>query len=561
MRIQDEIAVFLLENHHIKAVQVCDTSIANLLCFDAAHCQGRKLIDIFPGINVNIDKGTIRHKGKVLNYAFWGRHQAEKGVVVTLRNSLMDDVMQFAMDLIEIGVQVYSADADLLLVNNASERISNIDREEALGKNLMDIYDTDETQSTVLSAIRSRAPIYKCAGFDVRNGIYTSVINTTVPYLDADGTLAAVVNLEYNDESLGQMTRSIHELQKAVPSAMSMNEQGRYFAFDDIVGEDPAFLDAMELARKASLQNSSIFISGETGTGKELVVQSIYSYAASKYKSFVAINCSTIPDGLADATLFGSTRGAFTGSVDAKGLFAEADGGILFLDEINSLASATQARLLRVLQEGTYMKVGSTKQVSCDVRIIAACNQNPWELVRQGKFRQDLFYRLTTTMIDLPPLRERRGDIVLLLNHFLRHYNNKLLKNVSFISKDLLYLCNRYDWPGNIRELKNVVEFAVNMATGPEISVAHVPKYLKNKINLVKRDYNPAMEIEIDEENGLNRHIEQYEAHIIRSFLQKYSNNISRTASALKINRQTLQYKLKKYNILERGEGADPSGE
>lgn len=559
---QDEIAVFLLENHHIKAVQVCDANIANLLCFDATHCPGRKLTDIFPGINVNIDKGTIRHKGKVLNYAFWGRHQAEKGVVITLRNSLMDDVMQFAMDLIEIGVQVYSADADLLLVNNASERISNIDREEALGKHLMDIYDTDETQSTVLSAIRSRAPIYKCAGFDVRNGIYTSVINTTVPYLDADGTLAAVVNLEYNDESLGQMTRSIHELQKkAVPSAVSINEQGRYFAFDDIVGEDPAFLDAMELARKASLQNSSIFISGETGTGKELVVQSIYSYAASKYKSFVAINCSTIPDGLADATLFGSIRGAFTGSVDAKGLFAEADGGILFLDEINSLASATQARLLRVLQEGTYMKVGSTKEVSCDVRIIAACNQNPWELVRQGKFRQDLFYRLTTTMIDLPPLRERRSDIVLLLNYFLRHYSNKLLKNVSFISKELLYLCNRYDWPGNIRELKNVVEFAVNMATGPEIGVAHVPKYLKNKINLVKRDYNSTIEIEIDEENGLNRHIEQYEAHIIRSFLQKYNNNISRTASALKINRQTLQYKLKKYNILERGLDADSPGE
>lgn len=188
-----------------------------------------------------------------------------------------------------------------------------------------------------------------------------------------------------------------------------------------LVGHSSSLKEVINLAKMVAAQNSSVFISGETGTGKELFAQSIFT--ASNSQNFISVNCGTITEGLADAALFGTTKGAFTGSVNSDGLFAAADEGILFLDEINSLALSTQARLLRVLQEETYMKVGAVKESTCNVRVLASCNQDPWGLMNTGKFRQGLFYRIATSVIKVPPLRERMDDLDELVNYFLKYYH------------------------------------------------------------------------------------------------------------------------------------------
>ena len=551
------LAVFLLEGDRISSVPICDPALGTLLHWNPDALCGRPLTEILPEASAGTPRGSLYAGGVWLDYVQQDLPGGQR--ILLLLNSDFEEqrVYRFAMDLLDIGVQIYRNDTTLLYINSASEAMSGIRREAVLGKRLTDIYDTDEQHSTVLSALSSRSPLYnKLDSFDVRNGVYTTVFNSSVPYFSGEGALRAVVNLEYNQVSLEKLSTTIQELREIVPQnggKESHGIQGKYYRFEDIIGQSPNLLEVLELAKKAALQESNVFIVGETGTGKELVAQSIFSYAAGRYKSFVAINCSTIPEELADATLFGSVKGAFTDSVNSDGMFAAADGGILFLDEINSLSLNTQARLLRVLQEGAYMKVGSTREISCRVRILSSSNQNPWDLVQMGKFRQDLFYRLTATVLELPPLRERRSDIVLLANYFLRYYAKKFVKNVSYFSGELQALLSQYDWPGNIRELKNIVEFAVNAADGPEIDTHHLPRYLQNKRRMVLEGTAPTQEFGPGPRQSLSEQLEQYEMELIGRALQQYDYNITQTADSLKISRQALQYKLKKYHFNRLG--------
>lgn len=548
-------AAFLLEGSDIVSTLVLEPSFMELLGRNRENLRMQNISDVFPDFFPDHDRGGLYIGNYYAEYIQCAVSPKRTLLFLALMDSSDSAVCQFAMDQLDIGVQIYRSDATLMFINAASEEMSNIERGDVLDKQLTSIYDTDELHSTVLQVLSSRSPLYdKVAQFDVRSGGFTTVLNTSIPYFDAARRLCAVVNLEYNQASLERMAANTRKLQQIVPPNISNTStrdgsSRRYYRFSDIISQSPSLHETIAFAKRISEQDGSVFIAGETGTGKEMFAQSIYSECADKYAAFVAVNCSTIPEELADSTLFGSVKGAFTGSISADGLFAAADGGILFLDEINSLRQSSQARLLRVLQEGTYMKVGSTREISCRVRVLASSNQDPLELVQAGKFRSDLFYRLAKTVITIPPLRMRREDIRTLTQHFLRYYSNKYMKNVSCVSERVQKLLYQYDWPGNVRELKNVIEFAVNTAAGSEIALQDLPTYIQNKRRAIIGSPPLPQESISLKQYSLAGHLEYYEKELIRYSLQQNGYNITKTAAALSLNRQTLQYKMKKYQL------------
>jgi transcriptional regulator with GAF, ATPase, and Fis domain len=296
-----------------------------------------------------------------------------------------------------------------------------------------------------------------------------------------------------------------------------------------------------------------VLITGESGTGKELIARAIHMQSPRAGKTFVTVNSSNIPSELLESELFGHTRGAFTGAVAAKkGLFEVADGGSIFLDEIGDIPPETQARLLRVLQEREFTPLGDTTPRKVDVRIIAATNIDLKEAVRQGSFREDLYYRLAVVPIELPPLRERREDVLALAQHFIRKYNQENGRGVSDqLAPDVLALLEQYSWPGNVRELENVIERAVVIAPGPEITRQCLPAEIADPSKAPGAAPLSAGTGPLDVSRGVNFYdeVRRFEIDIIRRALDQTGGHQSRAARLLGMNATTLNSKIKTYNI------------
>jgi Nif-specific regulatory protein len=308
--------------------------------------------------------------------------------------------------------------------------------------------------------------------------------------------------------------------------------QRRYYNFRGIISCSERMKEVLKLIRKITDMPSSILITGESGTGKELIARAIHYNSFRREKPFISINCAAIPESLLESEFFGHIRGAFTGAVsDRKGLFEEAHGGSLFLDEVEAMSPSLQAKLLRVLQDGTFFKVGSATPVTVDVRIIAATNRDLEEAGRMQQFREDLFYRLNVIHIDLPPLRERREDIPLLARHFLARYTKKMGRNVRRISGKALEAMFHYAWPGNVRELENAVERAVAVTEGEAITLADLPaKLALHRDDLPKTDWT----------------LSATENAQIQKVLNLVQGNRKKAAELLGIDTSTLWRKLKK---------------
>ncbi len=294
------------------------------------------------------------------------------------------------------------------------------------------------------------------------------------------------------------------------------------------------------LIEAAAAYESGVLVTGESGSGKELVVRRIHQLGPRRDKAFVAINCAAIAETLIESELFGYRRGAFTGADRHKaGLFEVADGGTLFLDEINNAPMALQAKLLRVLQDGQFYPAGATEAVTVDVRVIAATNVPLTALVEKGEFRRDLYYRLSVMEIDLPPLRERREDIALLAVHFLERHSRRMGKPVAGLSPAVLAALLRYDWPGNVRELENLMQRMIIMCRGDRIEADVLPAHLADARSAEAHpiDYMPPQSLE------------EMEAYLIRKTLRKTSGDRTLTAEILGIDKSTLWRKVKRYNI------------
>ncbi|MFN2482844.1 MAG: sigma-54-dependent transcriptional regulator [Pyrinomonadaceae bacterium] len=319
-----------------------------------------------------------------------------------------------------------------------------------------------------------------------------------------------------------------------------------------IVGRSERMQSVFRLVDQVAPARSTVLITGESGTGKELVARAIHEQSPRAQKPFVTVNSSNIPSELLESELFGHTRGAFTGAVAAKkGLFEVADGGSIFLDEIGDLPPETQARLLRVLQEREFTPLGDTVPRRVDVRIIAATNVDLKEAVRQGAFREDLYYRLAVVPIELPPLRERREDVIALAQHFIRKYAEENGREVSeAVAPEVLALLEAYTWPGNVRELENVIERAVVIAPGTEITRECLPTEIADPRHSIGAATSAGAGA-IDVSRGIDFYdeVRRFEVDIIRRALEQTGGHQSRAARMLGMNATTLNSKIKTYNI------------
>jgi DNA-binding NtrC family response regulator len=316
----------------------------------------------------------------------------------------------------------------------------------------------------------------------------------------------------------------------------------RKYAFEGLVSRNPTMLEIFGLIENIAKYFSSALVTGETGTGKEVVARAIHGLSPHKDKPLVVCDCASIPENLFESELFGYRKGAFTGADrDKPGLFEEADGGIIFLDEIAEIPVAVQAKLLRVLESREFRALGASESTTVEVRVLAATNRDLAERVRAGAFREDLFHRLNKVVIDLPPLRERLEDIPLLVRHFLQIANRNFGKSLRGVSREVQKLFLKYGWPGNVRELANVLESAAMLCKKDFIDVANLPKYL--------RDYIPPQGAIAFSGRGHLSSLDDLEKDYIAYLLKVTKGNLRQTAKILDISRTTLYNKLAKYGI------------
>ena len=323
-------------------------------------------------------------------------------------------------------------------------------------------------------------------------------------------------------------------------------EQG----FAGIIGRSPSMLDVFRLVETVCRTNSTVLLSGESGTGKELVARAIHALSLRRSRPFVAVNCGAMPEALLESELFGHVRGAFTGAdKDKKGLIEAAGGGTIFLDEIGEMPPTMQVKLLRVLQERKYRPVGGTEELSADIRVIAATNRDLPKLVGEGKFREDLFYRLNVIPMTMPPLRDRADDIPLIAEHFLGKYTREMSKSIDGFSPEALAALVAYRWPGNVRELENVVERAVALESDRRVGVLTLPENLRSGQPATSRP--PGVEAVTDAGSGFNleRHLQDIERSHLERALERAGGVQTRAADVLGLSFRQFRYLAKKYGL------------
>lgn len=443
------------------------------------------------------------------------------------------------------GVHVIDSQGKTIIYNERMADLEKLTGKEVINKPFQDVFK-DVADSTLLKSLNKKTVIKdKNQAYINKYGKEITTINTTIPIIDEENVVAAL-EIAHNITQIKEMTDTILELQKDIHQpGESKNKRIKEYRFHNITGNSESFKKTIEIAKRASKTDASVFIYGETGTGKELIAQSIHFDGIRKTRPFIAQNCAAIPDSLLEGLLFGTAKGGFTGAIDREGLFEQANGGTLLLDEVNSMPYDTQAKLLRVLQEGYVRRVGGTKDIPIDVRIIASSNELPEKIIESGKVRKDLYYRLNIITINIPPLRERRDDILVLADRFIEKYNEKLGKDIWILSDKTKEKLLHYDFPGNVRELENIIMGAMSLLdnehviTDNYISINPTSEISKNMLDFG----NNVKEL------GLNILIESVEKEIIEKVYIENNRNITKAAEALRIKRQTLQHKLKKYDI------------
>ncbi|MBM4284165.1 MAG: sigma-54-dependent Fis family transcriptional regulator [Deltaproteobacteria bacterium] len=323
-------------------------------------------------------------------------------------------------------------------------------------------------------------------------------------------------------------------LQSSAPAPEDPDPKG----LDSIVGQSPAMQKVFAKIRRAAPSDSTVLLTGESGTGKELAARAIHRLSPRAHREFVPVDCSALVETLLESELFGHVKGSFTGAHQTKhGLFELANHGTFFFDEISNLSLNIQAKLLRVIQEREFMKVGSQKRIRLDIRIIASSNRDLKAAIKEGAFREDLYYRLSVVPIHLPPLREREGDIPLLIQHFLRKYSQKAHREVAGVSPEALKVLSAYHWPGNVRELEHTIERILILEDGEFIQPEHLPSFISQR----------QAEFQVFTDSGLT--LEELEKRYIQFVLRRTRGRRQEAARILGINRKTLGHKITKYQL------------
>jgi len=360
-----------------------------------------------------------------------------------------------------------------------------------------------------------------------------------------------------NDEMKIRIKKALEKRRLSAENILLKKQLKDRAVFDNIVGKSEKIEKVFELVRKVSDSMSNILIYGDSGTGKELIARAIHFNSRKKDKPFVTINCGALPEGLLESELFGHMKGSFTGAVfNKEGLFEVANGGTIFLDEVGETSPAIQVKLLRVLQDKEFKRVGGTKEIKVDVRIITATNRDLSKAVSEGKFREDLYYRLNVIPITLPPLKERADDIPLLADHFLNKFNKALNKNVKGFSQTTMELFRNYEWRGNVRELENVIERAVALSNSEIITPEYLPDILRDSSRS-----SSAIPVNIPHEGlDLEGLIGDIEKELLLKALEKTNWIKKDAAKLLHLNFRSFRYRLDKYNLNKKPLGKEAAG-
>ena len=429
------------------------------------------------------------------------------------------------LDSISEGVFTIDLNWRITFFNRAAEEITGINRKTAIGRHCSDILRADvcETNCTLRQTMETGKPI----------------MNKAVHIIDAGGDKRAIaISTALLKNKSGKVIGGVETFRD-----MSMVEQlrkeieGRY-SYEDIVSQSNKMQKIFAVLPNIAESNTTVLIEGESGTGKELFARAIHNLSFRKDKPFIAVNCGALPDTLLESELFGYKAGAFTDAKrDKPGRFALAEGGTIFLDEIGDISTAFQVKLLRVLQDKIYEPVGAVSSVEADVRIITATNKKLEQMVKEGRFREDLYYRINVMKLELPALRKRKEDIPLLVDFFLDRFNRRHGKNISCVTNEVTTCLMAYDYPGNVRELENIIEHCFVLCDGEIIEAKHLPESVCPSLKTNKlADTKPAT-------------IRQTEIILITQVLQRNKGNKTAAARELGIDKSTLFRKLKAYNI------------
>ena len=405
------------------------------------------------------------------------------------------------------------------------------------GKRLRDLYeDLDENYPSLVAIRTGRAQENFRVEVTTARGIRLTRTGSAYPIYEHGKAIAA---LEFSTMLYDRY--HIREIEGNADHLIYRKNNTKYL-LDDIIGEDPAILSIKEKIETYAITDATVLIYGETGTGKELVAPALHNGSRRYSKKFISVNCSALPAGIVESMLFGTVKGSFTGAEDKSGLFEQAEGGTLFLDEINSLDVLLQVKILKAVESKVVRRIGSLKEKQVDVRIIAATNEEPHRLMREGKLKPDLFHRLATVYMTLPRLSERRGDIMVLAEHFRTYFNRHMNMSIEPFDEDIRRLFENYDWPGNVRELRNVIESAFAFAEEDRITMSDLPQYMTGSLGLGKQepDAGTGGRMTLAEKS------EMMEKAIIDSIYRKNGESLTDTARELGISKQLLRYKMMK---------------
>ncbi|XBO86531.1 sigma 54-interacting transcriptional regulator [Bacillus licheniformis] len=453
---------------------------------------------------------------------------------------LLKLIFQRIIDEIDIGLHVVDENGTSVVYNKKMSQIEGMDVGDVLGKNVLDVFTfASQHDSTLLQALHhgKTNKNVKQTYFNNKSQEITTV-NHTFPIMENGNTKGAV-----------EIAKDVTKLERLIRENMNKTENTKY-TFDSLIGVSPAIKEVIEHAKRATRTSSSILIVGDTGTGKELFAQSIHNGSQRSTGPFISQNCAALPESLVEGLLFGTVKGAFTGAIDRPGLFEQADGGTLLLDEINSLDLSLQAKLLRAIQEKTIRRIGASKDTPIDVRIIATMNEDPVDAVSGQRLRKDLYYRLSVVTLFIPPLKDRKEDIMPLTQHFIDKYNALFQMEVKGLEEEVRRFLLSYDWPGNVRELEHLIEGAMNlMSYEDKMELMHLPLQYRTKPaakeQLPQQGYDLFAPLPSASAAPLKEQIENAEKYYIQKTVKKCNYNVSQAARVLGISRQSLQYRLK----------------
>ncbi len=450
-----------------------------------------------------------------------------------LKKSL--DVMKDILDNNYQGMVLVDKNGYILKWNY--EKLLGIKEEDALGKHVRDVIENTRLHIVVDTGEKEICEVQRIQGHDM--------LASRVPIIKDGEVIGAVGTVLYRDiEEIRTMAKRLEILEKTVgkyKDEISKMYSAKY-TFNNIITQNEKMYKLMEIAKKAAELNSTILIQGESGTGKEYFAHAIHNASDRRYNPFIQINCAAIPHELLESELFGYEGGAFTGAKkDGKiGKFELANGGTILLDEISTMTYSMQAKLLRVLEEREFERIGGNTRIKSDVRVISCTNENLYSAVREGRFRQDLYYRLNVVGLEIPPLRDRINDISILSVYILKELVEKAGFTYKAVSEDALACLQRHSWPGNVRELRNVLERAANIATGKYIYPEHLPENINRELSIDDRKKDVKL---------LKDKIAEVEVEAIMDALKLSKGSRTKAAKRLGIHRTALYKKLDSYGI------------